>query len=66
MKHVIHFLTSQTQMTAKDSAVGVLGGIDAAGATAAQNIANFVINECGLAHTEANLQEFRNLGDEAR
>ena len=52
-------------MTAKDSADGVLGDIAAAGATAAWNIANFVLNECGLTHAGADLQGFGNLGDEA-
>ena len=52
-------------MTAKDSADKVLGEIDAAGATAAWNIANVVLDGCGLTHTGENLQRFGNLGDEA-
>ena len=52
-------------MTAKDSADGVLGDIAAAGATAAWNIANFVLDGCRLSHAEADLQGFWNLGDGA-
>ena len=52
-------------MTAKDSADEVLKDIAAAGATAAWNIANFVLNECGFTHAGANLQGFGNLGDGA-
>ena len=52
-------------MTAKDSADGVLGDIAAAGSTAAWNIANFVMDGCGLNHAGANLQGFGNLGDGA-
>ena len=57
---MLHFHTGQAQVTAKDSAVKVLGDIAAAGATAAWNIANFVMDGWGL-----NLQEFGNLGDGA-
>ena len=52
-------------MTAKDSANGVLGDIAAAGATAAWNIANFVLDGCRLSHAGADLQGFGNLGDGA-
>ena len=52
-------------MTAKDSADGVLGDIAAAGATAAWNIANFVLDGCRLSHAGADLQGFGNLGDGA-
>ena len=52
-------------MTAKDSADKVLGGIAAAGATAAWNIANFVLDGCGLTHAGADLQEFGNFWDGA-
>ena len=52
-------------MTAKDSADEVLGDISAAGATAACNIANFVLDGCGLTHAGADLQGFVNLGDGA-
>ena len=63
MKYVIHFHTGQAQVTAKDSADGVLGDIAAAGATAAWNITNFVMDGCGLTHAGANLQGFGNLAD---
>ena len=59
----IHFYTRQPQVTAKDSAAGVLGDIAAAGATAAWNIANFVLDKCKLTHAKADLQGFGNLGD---
>ena len=52
-------------MTAKDFADGVLGDIAAAGATAAWNIANVVLDGCGLTHARADLQGFGNLGDRA-
>ena len=52
-------------MTAKDSADGVLGDIAAAGATAAWNIANVVLDGCGLTRAGADLQGFGNLGDRA-
>ena len=52
-------------MTAKDSADRVLGDIAAAGATAAWNIANFVLDAYGLTHAGADLQGFGNLGDGA-
>ena len=55
----------QSQVTAKDSADGVLGDIAAAGATAAWNIANVVLNRCGLTHAGADLQGFGNLGGRA-
>ena len=42
-KYVIHFYTGQPQVTAKDSADGVLGDLSAAGATAAWKIANVVL-----------------------
>ena len=42
----------------------MLGYIAAAGGTAAWNIANFVMDGCGLTHAGANLQGFGNLGDE--
>ena len=50
-------------MTAKDSADGVLGDIAAAGATAAWNIANFVLHGCRLSHAGADFQGFGNLGN---
>ena len=49
-------------MTANDSADKVFGDIAAAGATSAWNIANFVINGCGLTHAGANLQRSGILG----
>ena len=52
-------------MTAKDSADGVLGDISAACATAAWNIANVVLDKCGLIHAGADLQGFGNLKDRA-
>ena len=52
-------------MTATDSADGVLGDIAAAGVTAALNIANFVLDGCGLTHAGADLQGYGNLGDGA-
>ena len=52
-------------MTAKDSADGLLGDIAAAGATAAWDIANFVLDGCGLTHTGADLQGFEYLQDGA-
>ena len=62
-KYVIHFHTGQAQVTANDSADGVFGDIAAAGATSAWNIANFVMDGCGLTHAGANLQRSGNLGD---
>ena len=53
-------------MTAKDSADGVLGDIAAAGASAAWNIANFVLDGCGLIHAGADQQRFGNLGNGAK
>ena len=47
-------------MTANDSAV--LGDIAAAGATAAHNIANFLLEGCGLTRAGADLQGLGNLG----
>ena len=52
-------------MTAKDSADGVLWDIAAAGATAAWNIANFVLDGCRLSYAGADFQGFGNLGDGA-
>ena len=52
-------------MNAKDSADGVLKDIVAAGDTAGWNIANFVLDGCGLTHAGADLQGFGNLGDGA-
>ena len=43
----------------------MLDDIAANGATAAWNIANFVLNGCGLTHAGADLQGFGNLGDGA-
>ena len=43
----------------------MLGDIAAADATATWNIANFVMDWCGLNHDGANLQGFGNLGDGA-
>ena len=53
-------------MTAKDSADKVLGDVVAAGATAAHNIANFLLDGCKLTRAKANLQVLGNLesGDE--
>ena len=51
-------------MTAKDSADGVLGDIAAAGASAAHNIANFLLDGCGLTRAGADLQGLKNLGSE--
>ena len=53
-------------MTAKDSADGVLGDVTAAGAIAAWNLANFLLIKCGLTHAGAELQEFKNIQDEAK
>ena len=52
------FFTGQLQITAKDSANGVLGDIAAISVTAALNIANFVIDGCGFTYARANLQKF--------
>ena len=52
-------------MTAKNSSDGVLGDIAAASATAPWNIANVVLDGCGLTHAEADLQGIENLGDRA-
>ena len=52
-------------MTAKDSTDEVFGEIAAAGATAAWNIANYVMDKCWLTHAGANLQGFGKLGDGA-
>ena len=49
-------------MTAKDSTDELVGDIAAASATAAWNIANYVMDGCRLTHAGANLQGFRNLG----
>ena len=64
-KYVIDFHTGQPQAISKDSADGVLGNIAAAGANAAWNIANFVLDGCGLTHAGANLQGVGNVGDGA-
>ena len=53
-------------MTGKVLEDGVFGDIAAASATAAWNIANYVVDGCKLTHAGANLQRFGNLGDEAR
>ena len=53
-------------MTAKDFTDGVLGEIAAAVATAAWNIANFVLDRCELTHTKADLQGFEAFGDGAK
>ena len=53
-------------MTAKDSADKLFGVIAAAGASAAWNIANFVLDGCGLTHAEVDLQGFGNLGNGAK
>ena len=52
-------------MTGKDSADGVLKTISVAGSTTAWNIANLVLDGCGLTHATANLQGFGNLGNGA-
>ena len=57
------FLHRQTEVTAKDSADGVLGDIATAGATAAYNIANFLPDGCGLTRAGADLQGLENLGN---
>ena len=44
----------------------MLGDIAEAGASAGWNIANFVLDECGLTHAGADLQGFKNLGDGAK
>ena len=62
MLYNIHFHSGQPQVTAKDSADWVLGDIAAAGATAAWNIANFVLNECRLTNAGAELQGDGNVG----
>ena len=51
-------------MTAKDSADGVLGDIFADGATAAHNIANYLLEICRLTRAGADLQKLGNLGNE--
>ena len=48
-------------MRAKDSADGMLGDIVAAGATAAHNIANFLLDGCGLTRAGEDLQKLGNL-----
>ena len=58
--------TGQPQVTAKDSADGVLGDLTAAGATAAWKIANVVLGGCGLTHAGTDLQNFWNLEDRAK
>ena len=50
-------------MTVNDSADKVFGDISAAGATSVWNIANFVMDRCGLTHAGASLQRFGNLVD---
>ena len=52
-------------MTAKDSADKLLGDIAAAGGTAATNIANFLLDGCGLTRAGADMQRFGNFGDGA-
>ena len=52
-------------MTAKISANTELEHIAAAGATAAWNIANFVLDGCGSTHARADLLRFGNIGKEA-
>ena len=64
-EYVIHFHTGQPQVTATYLADGMLANITAAGATAAWNIANFVLDGCGFTHAEANLHGVRNVGDGA-
>ena len=62
---MLYISAQVSRVTAKDSADGVLGDIAAAGATAAWNIANFVLDKCRLSHAGADLQGFGNLGDGA-
>ena len=64
-KYIIHSHTGQPQLTAKDSADNMLRDITENWATAAWKIANYVLDGCGLTHAKADLQRFRNLGDEA-
>ena len=64
-EYVIHFHTGQPQVTATYLADGMLANITAAGATAAWNIANFVLHGCKLTHAEADLHRVGNLGNEA-
>ena len=52
-------------MTGKDSADGLLKDIAAVGANAVHNVANYFLDECGLAHAGENLQGIGNLGDGA-
>ena len=53
-------------MTAINSTDGVFGDIGAAGATAAWNIANYVMEGFSLTHAGANLHGFGNLGNGAK
>ena len=55
-KYVIHFHTCQQKMTAQDSADKLLMDIAEAGATAAWNIVNFVLDKCKLIYAGADLQ----------
>ena len=52
-------------MTKNDLSDKMVKDIAAAGFTAAWNIANFVLDECGLTHAGADLQQFGNFGDKA-
>ena len=54
--------TNQPQVIAKDSADGVLGDIAAAGATAAHNIANFLLDGIGITRAGADMQGLGFLG----
>ena len=53
-------------MKATNSADGVLGDIVAEGATAAHNIANFLLDGCKLNRAEVDLQALANLENGAK
>ena len=63
---MLYISSGHPQVTAKDSADGVLGDLTAAGATADWKIANVMLSGCGLNHAGADLQGFRNLGNGAK
>ena len=52
-------------MTGIDSADGLLKDIAAVAVNAVHNVANYLLDGCGLVHAQANLQKFGNLGDGA-
>ena len=53
-------------MTGKDLTDGLFGDIAAVGANAVHNVANYLLDKCGLSYAGANLQGFGDLGDGAR